>query len=386
MNRTQNRITTEDLNKAYQALGFLEVDKNEVDGVVTAEVEGVSTNANELEHTANTGKGAELIPVNVLSQQILDMVPEYSTFLSGLPGFHGTGLNLTEKVAVIGDVGFFQGNAEQTTGAQALPQARNLLLTGEILLTQAPLIADVFVTKRELRYSVAKLEEVIKTKLAKSFARTIESMIINGDSETGATGNVNSDDQAPATTFATSGGAADHRLLIDHGLRELAINGSFTVNAGTLDRSDFISVMNLLGDLASNMGDCAWLFNRQTYNKALGLDDFAKANDRGQQSTIDGKAVTNIFGADLYVCRDLGLSEADGKQSATPASNTKGQFLLVNKIAIQYGFGDPLELSVNVVPGRGIQITACADFGFGIAQLKAGETSTSVAAGINITV
>jgi HK97 family phage major capsid protein len=386
----QNHIETnpEKIKQAEiaAAIRLEHAQKMEASGISKAEIEQYMKNANELMHTGNTGYGKELIPVEVLTQQVIDLVPKYSTFLPTLPGFHGTGLAISQKVPVIGEVGFFKGNTEPTTGAQAIPQPSNRLATGEVQINQAPLLADVFITKRELNYSIVDLEALIKQRLAESLARTMESMLINADIETGSTGNINSDDQAPATTFATTGGAADHRLLLDHGLRELAINGSgLTVNAGALDMTDFIAVMNLLGDLASNPADLLWLFNRSTYNKALTLDAFAKANERGLASTIAGNAISNVFGADLFIARDLLKSEADGKQSATPGNNTLGQFLLFHKAAIQHGYGQPFEIEVTRVAGKGVQLTATCEWGFAIAQLLAGSTDSVVGLARNIT-
>lgn len=341
----------------------------------------IETNANELMHTANTGYGKELIPLNVLTQEIVDLVPKYSSFLGMLPGFHGTDMPISAKVPVIGEVGFLTKNTEQTTGAQALPQPGHRLATGEVQIDQAPLVAHVFVTKRELTYAPERLEEIIKQKLAMSASKTIESMIVNSDTTSAGTGNVNSDDQAAATTF----GADDHRLILDNGLRKLALAGAFTVNAGTADVGDLLSVMAKLGENASDPSDLLWLFNFQTYVKFLGVDAFYKANERGARSTLDGNAITNILGADLVTTQALGKTEADGKMSATPSNNTLGQFQLLKKSAVQYGYGSPFEVDVTKVPGRGAYVTISGEFGFGIAQSKAGLADSVVATGINVT-
>jgi HK97 family phage major capsid protein len=374
-NNKKMNLLDKDVAKVINALGG-NIGKSEQSDVID-----YSKNANELMHTANTGFGKEVIPVDVLSQKVIDMIPQYATFLNSLPGFHGTGMAISEKVAVIGETGFFAGNTEPTTGAQAIRQPANRLATGEVTISQAQLIADVFLTKRELNYSIVDLESLVQQKLAASLARTIESMIVNGDDETGSTGNVNSDDQAPATTF----GATDHRILIDHGIRELSINNSFAKNAGTLDNSDFLAVMNYLGDLASDPNDCLWIFNRATYNKALGLAEFYKANERGVASTLAGNAITNIFGSDLFISRAMPKTEADGKMSATPGNNVLGQFAYVYKPAIQYGYGQPFEIELTRVAGKGLQLTATCEFGFTIVQKKAGMDDSSVGLGINIT-
>jgi len=342
----------------------------------------IQTNANDVLHTTNTGYGAELVPDQILSMQVIDMVPNYATFVNSLPGFHGSNMQKKETVSIIGDEGFMLGNSEWTTVAGAIAQGNRKQATGEIDIDQAPFIQSIDVSKRLLNYSVVDLEALIKTKIAKSLARTIESCIINGDAETGGTGNVNSDDQAPATTF---GSALYHHLMIDHGIRELAINGtSLTVNAGTPDIDDLIDVMSLLNDLASNPADCLWLFNRQTYNKYLAVQAFYDEAMRGAQSTLAGNAISNILGSDLFIARDYPKAEADGKLSMTAGSNTKGGYSYIYKPAVQWGYGQPLELDVVKIPGKGIQIIGTVEFGYTIVQLKAGMTDSSVAAAINV--
>ena len=380
----------EDVNARVDAakLRQEQVANNEVDAAMRAlGLENYATNANEVEHTTSIGYGKELIPVNVLSEKVIDVTVSYSKLLQMLPGNHGTNLNLTEKVRTVGNLGYMEGNSEWTTAAGAIAQGTNLQPTGEVTIPQVPLILTVDVSRRELNYSVVDLEALIIEKIGKAAAKTLESMIINGDAEAGATGNVNSDDQLPATTFASSGGAADHRILIDHGIRELGINGSGTSSGlGTLAKADFATLENILGDYFANAEDCLWITNRKTYNKMTQLTDFSYANYRGGATTTSGNAVTSVDGADMVISQCVSLTEADGKMSKTASNNTLGQMLLIWKPAIQYGWGQPLELDMFKIPGKGVQIAATMEFGFVIVDTSAGETDSSVAVGYNITV
>lgn len=342
---------------------------------------GVKTNANEVMHTTQTGYGKELVPLNVLSAEILEIVPKFSTLLSKLPGNHGTGLAVSEKVPVIGDPGLFLGNTEWTTGTPAQAQGNTKNPTQEVTINQGQFIMTIDVSKRLLNYSVADLEQILKMKLAQSFGRTIDALIINGDTEAGATGNVNLDDAAPSTTA--------YYMQVDHGLRELAINAAASagiVDVGTFEFADFLDVLNKMGDLASDPSQILFLFNQATYIKALGITEFKDAAQNGKGSTIHTGSITNILGSDLLTCRDIGKTEADGKISTTAASNTKGQFLAIYAPAIQYGFGQSLEIDVVKVPGKGIQIVATGEFGFGILETISGVTGRTVAAGIDVTV
>lgn len=353
----------------------------------TNEAMAVEKNANEVMHITNTGYGLELVPLTVLSQQVYDNIPKNGQFLSMLPGFHGSNLAVTERVPVIGDIGYFQGNTETTTGAMAIAQGTVRQPTADVTITQKELIMSVDVSRRLLTYSAIDLQALLMSKIAAAAAYTMEAMIINGDAEAGGTGNVNSDDAAPATTYASYGGANHYSLLIDHGLRELAINGTaLTLNAGTLDISDFPAIMSKVGQYASDPGNCLWLFNPSTYTKALGVEDFRSQAINGRLSTVMGGALTNVFGSDVVVHRSIYKTEADGKLSATPASNTLGQIVYFYKPAVQYGYGRPLEFDVVKVPGKGYQFVATMEFGFYISQLQAGQGDSSVGAGINITV
>jgi HK97 family phage major capsid protein len=70
----------------------------------------------------------------------------------------------------------------------------------------------VDISDRMLRYSsISNLMNVISNEVVEAFANTLDSLVLNGDTVLTATGNINSDDQAPATTYG-----ADHHTLIDN--------------------------------------------------------------------------------------------------------------------------------------------------------------------------
>lgn len=374
-------------DKSVEALSEKDMEKTKLEnaqkmeekGVEKAEIEEYLTNANEVMHTGNTGYGEELVPTNVLSEEILELIPNYASFLGQLPGFHGTNMPVSQKVAVKGEVGFFHPNTEPTTGALGpVGEATHRLATGEVTISQGQFIAKVAVSKRELNYAIDDLQSTVSERLARSAARTIEALILNADDETGATGNVNLDDAAPAST--------SYYLEQDDGLRKLALaTAALNINAGVLDMGDFLNGLNAVGDLAADPSQLLWLFNRATYNKAMGLSDFADASKRGERSTIAANAITNIYGSDVFIARDMPKTEDDGKVSTTASNNTKGQIGLLYKPSVQYGYGQPIEIDIQKVPGKGIDIVATFEFGFSIAQKLAGQTDSSVAVLRNIT-
>lgn len=394
VNVNPSLLADPEVAKVYEALGLIGSKVDEVEAAKTNEAElakigitpeqakalstlGIKTNANEVMHTTQTGYGKELVPVNQLANEILDLVPAQSTFLSMLPGNHGTSMGKSVKVPLLGDPGLFSGNSEWTTGAGAIGQGNTKAPTQEVLVSQGSFIKSIDVSKSLLTYSVGDLETKLKQSIATAVGYTVDAIVINGDSTSGATGNVNLDDAAPAST--------NYYMQVDGGIRKTALAGT-TVDVGTMDVADVLAVQKLHGDLYSDPSQFMLIFNPTTYQTALGIDSFADAAKRGEKSTVAGNAITSINGEDVFTTRFLAKTEADGKISTTAGNNTLGQFVSVYKPAVQYGFGQTLELDVVKVPGKGISIIATFEFGFGIASSITGITGQTCVMARNVTV
>ena len=352
----------------------------------------VETKANEVMHTGNTGYGAEFIPDEVFASQIFDLVPQRARLLPLLPGNHGRNLPKVYTAPVIGlsvDDLVFQGKAEWSTGYgyqteddHGISRAETLSVT----LTQVPFICEVNISDAQLKYNAVNTEEYVKTRLAEGMAFTVDSVIINGDSEAGATGNINSDDQAPATTFAAQGGAKYHATMIDHGIRESAINNSYTVDVGTLAADDYSALIGVLGEYAERPEDLLFIQSVHVTAKTRTLDEFEGADKYGSADLIARGMLPTPYGVNILQHRAVKKTEADGKLSATGGNNTKGQILCIYKPAIQYGFGQDFFLEVVRVPGYGWRLVATFDFAFSIVDAGASLSNPTVAAGINVTV
>lgn len=343
----------------------------------------IAKNANEVMHTTNTNKGAELVPTAELAQQVFEAIPEYGTFMNALPGNHGTGLGKSQEVSVLGDVGFFDLHSEKTTSAFALAQGNKTMATDKITLTQKQFDLTIDVSNELAQFNrlgAAGLEAKLKEKIAKAMVRTVESLMINGDTTNAGTGNVNLDDADPADTLY---------YLAAKGLRYYGVGAGSSaatkVSVGSFDFADLISVYGLLGDLAADPANVLWLFNRATYNKALGIAEFANAATNGLKSTANTGAITNILGSDVFVARDLPKTEADGKVSTTASNNTLGQFIAFWKPAIQFGFGQELQLWLAFMGKDGWQLQGWFNYAQAIVQNMAGVTDSSVGVGYNVT-
>lgn len=317
-----------------------------------------------------------------LQNDIKDLTPKYGSLLALLnEGFEGNSLADTFDVPFNITDYFMQGRGDWTDEAKPAFDAQQVT-DSKSTITQVNLKLEMNVTDNMLDGSTDRqLFEKIRNMLAKSYARTAESMIINGDNDTAATGNVNSDDQAPATTFASSGGAQDHRIKIDHGIRETAINGtSLTLDIGAFDSDDMQGVRQLIAERYMDRDeDLLYIFNPTTYLEAMTDDAFKLMVNNSRPALEGGKP--GAWGVQIISNMAVPKTEADGKMSATAANNTLGQFLLCYKPAIRWGLGRDFAIEVERVAGYGFHLFASVKFGFVIL-----DRANNCALGRNMTV
>lgn len=341
---------------------------------VQDEIAQLQTNSDEVMHTGNTGAGKELIPTNVMGDTIFNLIPNYSALLPLLPGNHGTGMEISEVLPIVGEASMFEGNAEWTTGSSAITPGGQKLFTDSVSITQAQLKLEIAISKRELAYSVENLEALIRDRANRSAARTIDALLLNADTAT--SGNVNLDGGTPAST--------SYFMQADNGLRKLGLVNSTDI--GAFDEDDFITMLDTLGDYAANPGDCLFVTNRLVYNKMLKFSNLKTYDKVAQNATVLTGVLANIYGVDVLVARDCPAKAlATGKVSSTAGSNVTGTGVMFYKPAVQYGYGKVQDYEVTRVAGKGAIITVTMEFGFGVPAVPSTVSGKFVTTARNIT-
>ena len=314
---------------------------------------------------------------------IKDLTPKYGKVLQSLAGGY-EGNNLPVSYPIPFDITdyYMQGKSEWEDEARPSINARTQT-DSKGTLSQTKLILEFGVSDAYIKHATDKqLYEKLLQKLTKTFTRTVESMIINGDTESGGTGNVNSDDQAPATTFSADGGSLYHATLLDHGIRENAVTNSNTVDIGGFDSDDMLSVLRQLGEMyQEEFADLLFLVNSSTYSAMAADDGFKLASSRNGATAIDTGVISKPWGIDLISTSLVPKTEADGKMSATGSNNTLGQFLLVFKPAVRWGYGQDFQIEVERIPGYGYHMVATVELGFVIL-----DVANTCAMGRNVTI
>lgn len=354
----------------------------------------LQTKANEVQNTGATGYGAEWVLPTQMASEIYDLIPQRSNLLSLLPGNHGSNLPASYSAPYIGlSIGdmLYEGQQEWSTGTGSATEddhTQSRRGTPKVTITQKTFIAEIDVSDQLLRRSTpVQIENYLKSELARGMGYTCDYVIVNADSSTGSTGNVNSDDQAPATTFAGAGGSRHASLVFDNGLRKLALAGSYATDAGTLDAGDYLKMISLLGEYGADPTQCLFIQPVQVRAKTLAISDFAEFQKYANNDVIAKGLMPTPYGVDILTHRAVQLTAADGKRDgASPSNNVKGQILALYKPAVQYGFGAEIKLEPVRVAGYGWRFVATFDFGFTVAEASAGLSSPTVSTAYNITV
>jgi len=336
----------------------------------------VETKANEVvDPTTN----ANWYDAYGMTNAIKDMSVKNGSLISALSGSFEGG-NLPDSYPVPYDITTYKMKAKTVQRDKGRPTSVAKAMTdAKGTITPKALICQFDINDEMIANSTDKqIYDYVVRKATESARNSMENMIINGDTEAGATGNVNSDDQLPATTFTD--GNSDDSLLIDHGIRESAINNSMTVDVGAFDSDDLLTMIAKMSSVYQNqVSELMFIFNPQTYIKAQ-ADDALKLAYATRNATIDGGQM-KPYGIQTIVNDYVPKTEADGKVCKTAGNNTLGQILLVYKPAIRWGFGKEVLVETERVQGYGFEITVTMKFGFVIL-----DATHNCVAGINVTV
>jgi len=175
----------------------------------------------------------------------------------------------------------------------------------------------------------------LRRQMTTSFAEYLDSAVIDGDTETAATTNINDIAGTPAST--------DYFLTVN-GFRKLALvtNTANSRSAGTLTSADFLETVKLMGTGGMNARDkskISILLSEGVMWKALELEDVKTLDVFGNGATITAGDLTRIWGYEVLTASHMhlkepyrhgGLANTAGKvDQDTSANNTTGSILAV---------------------------------------------------------
>jgi hypothetical protein len=209
------------------------------------------------------------------------------------------------------------------------------------LLALAKLGARVIYSGEMEESSLIPWVAQLRKQLVVAGAEYLESAIIDGDTDTTASTNINDIDGTPAAT---------DWFLVWNGFRKsplVTTTGNSRSAAGSLDITDYLETVKLMGSGGVNGFDrskVGFIVDIPTHYKTSTLPEVL-TRDVFVNPTLEGGILKGIFGYSLdasgQMCKNGGaggLSEATGKCDETVADNAYGSILAVRWDQWRFGF------------------------------------------------
>jgi len=179
--------------------------------------------------------------------------------------------------------------------------------------------------------------------------------IVHGDTETGGTGNINSDDTGPT--------AGDFYLALD-GLRKFCLvtnTAQVKQFAGAFTTTLFLNTRAKMLKYGARPSDLAMITGVSTTNSIQDVAAFQTLEKYGANATVLTGEVGRVFGIPVFLSEAIPLASTDlvdddGKYTTTSVStnDTDGWFVLVNKTQWTQGFRRDLQIeSFRDISGSG---------------------------------
>jgi len=221
----------------------------------------------------------------------------------------------------------------ETTGKAALvltapPVTESKVGTGKQTLTAKKLGALVEFSEELSEDSIIPVAAMIRDQMGRALGEGVDDALFNGDTETGATGNINDVAGAPAGT---------EKWIIFNGLRKLPLvtTTANSRSAGVLTVEDYNQLRPLMGTngiYGTKTSDLAFIVDNYTWFKTLELDELLTPDKYGAAATLLRGEIGRIWGVPVLNTGVLGKANTSGKVDLdTTGNNTTGSIVCVYK-------------------------------------------------------
>ena len=324
-------------SKTYRA-----VERGELDA---GAVRDLPVKSDELMHTGLSGYGSEWVP-DVWSSELWRkaraenvILPLFRTFEMPANPYE---LPISGTDPTVYYVPETQDEDDLTLGASN-PIPDSQIGSGKVTLSAKKLALRVGFSAELVEDAALPLIPLYREQALRVMADAIDHVLLNGDTTTGATGNINSDDAAPDATA---------KYLAFDGLRKLSL---VTTTANALDANGAPSVALLRtarflmsSRYALRPKDCAWIVDGSTYAKLLSDTNLATVDKFGPHATVLTGEIAKVDGVPVLVSAEMPLTQADGKANTT--GNTKGQAVCVYRPGWVVGYRRRVAATMDYLP------------------------------------
>lgn len=322
---------------------------------------GMSMKANELNQSTLANYGDEWIGVTY-SSQLWDKIRLDTPIVSKIPTVVVPQGSESIVIPVASaDPTFYKVAQASAQASNTLGDVTNTIYTSKLgttnqTLTVSKLGAAAIYTGELEEDSLIPWAAQLRQQLTRAAAEVLEHIVIDGDTDTTGTTNINDIAGTPAGTEA---------FLLMNGFRKLALvtNTANSRDGGALAVEDFLETVKLMGIGGQNGYDrraVSMIVDMHTYWKALQLTEM-KSLDYVPQSTVAGQTMLTPWGYEVIGSPNMhkasndatyGLkANANGKIDLDTASNnTKGAIVAVRWDQWRFGYKRQMSFEIERFP------------------------------------
>jgi len=218
--------------------------------------------------------------------------------------------------------------------------------SGKVQLVAKKLALRVGFSSELVEDAIVPVLNIYREQAMRAIADSIDYVLLNGDSESGATGNINTDDAAANST---------DRFLVFDGLRKLPL---VTTTANTVDMSNGDPTLakmretrfTMASKYAARPSDLAWIVDGGSYAKLLGLNEFLTMDKAGPLATAQTGQIGFVDGIPVFASAEMPLTMADGKVNTQSGTNDRGTIVCVYRPGWFVGYRRRIAVNVDYLP------------------------------------
>lgn len=302
--------------------------------------------ADELSRSTLTGFGDEWVP-DLWSAQIWRKARLENTIMPLLPGIEQPSNPFEVPTEGTDPLVYYvpetADEAQLNLGSgNAIPDSK--IGSGKVQLNAKKLALRVGFSAELVEDAVVPVLNLYREQAVRAITDAVDNVILNGDTTTAATGNINKDHAAPIST--------DRYLAFD-GLRKLPL---VTNAANKVDAANAAPTLALLRQARFKLdsrysvrpADLIWIVDAATYAKLLAMPEFLTMDKVGAQATALTGQIGYMDGAPVVVSAEFPLTESDGKVGA--GTNDRGTALCVYRPGWVVGYRRRIAVSVDYLP------------------------------------
>ena len=301
-----------------------------------------ATKADELAYSTQTGFGDEWVP-ELWSQQIWHKARQDNTILPLFQTIEMPSNPFELPIEGTDPQVYFvpetSDEAHLSLGAgNPIPDSK--IASGKVTLNAKKLALRVGFSSELVEDAMIPVLNIYRQQAVRAIADAIDNVLLNGDTTTSASGNINRDHAAPpATAKYLSMNGLRHLPLVDNTGKRINLNGAPSL--AKMREARF----KMPGKYAARPTDLAWIVDSGTYAKLLGIDEFLTMDKAGPLATAQTGQIGLVDGIPVYVSAEMPLTEADGKIGG--GTNDRGQALCVYRPGWTVGYRRKIAVSVD---------------------------------------